>query len=178
MIMPQGSGERVERLLTAILTSQYEASLAMLKDCIAACGEEHWEGKIATATFRQIAYHTLFWTDLYLSPSEEAFRLRELHERGGDERRPVLSAGLSKAETLEYAGICRAKAVETLAGETREVLEGPSGFSWRQCPRAELHIYDIRHIQHHAGAMAAYLRRVDSELAGREALRWVGHGWR
>jgi hypothetical protein len=168
----------METLLRGILTSQYEAALAMVKDCIAAAGEEHWEGTIATATCRQIAYHTLFWTDYYLSTSEDAFCLRELHHRGGDERRPELSPGLGREETLDYAGICRAKAVEVVAAETRESLEGPSGFSWRKCSRAELHVYSIRHIQHHAGGMAAYLRRVDPGLAGREALRWVGHGWR
>jgi hypothetical protein len=30
-----------------ILTGQFEAALCMLKNCIEACPEEHWEGMIA-----------------------------------------------------------------------------------------------------------------------------------
>jgi uncharacterized damage-inducible protein DinB len=44
--------------------------------------------------------------------------------------------------------------------------------------RGELHIYNIRHVQHHAGQMSAYLRRVDGALADPKALPWVGTGWR
>ena len=83
-----------------ILTGQFEAALGMLNQCVDACPPEHWEGKIANDTFRQVVYHTLFFADFYLSPSEEAFTLRDVHQRGGDERRPVASFGLPKNETL------------------------------------------------------------------------------
>ena len=71
--------------LKSILTGQFEAALCMLNDCIRKCPPEHWEGKIANDTFRQVTYHTLFYVDLYLSHGEAAFTLRELHHRGGDE---------------------------------------------------------------------------------------------
>src|SRR6266480_3315026 len=132
--------------LRQVLQSQFEAALSMLKDCVAECGEKYWEGKIANATFRQIAYHTLFFTDLYLSASKEDFQLRDLHKVGGDERGTTLSTGLSKDETLEYVKICRQKVIDSLAAETAQSLQGPSGF--RKCSRIELHIYNIRHIQH------------------------------
>jgi hypothetical protein len=35
-----------------IVTGQFEASLAMLKQCIEACPDEHWESKVATGTVR------------------------------------------------------------------------------------------------------------------------------
>ncbi len=162
--------------LKQVLQSQFEASLSMLKDCVAECGEKYWEGKIANATFRQIVYHTLFFTDLYLSASKEAFELRDLHKRGGDERGPTLSTGLTKQETLEYVKICRQKVLDSLAAETTQSLQGFSGF--RKFSRIELHIYNIRHIQHHAGAMAAYLRRVDPTIGERKAIPWVAHGWK
>src|SRR5262249_55404391 len=111
--------------------------LAMLNQCIAACPEEHWEGKIASGTFRWVAYHTLFFVDVYLSPSEEAFQLRDLHERGGNELGEDVTPGLSKQETLAYVPICRQKMLETLAAETAESLAGPSGFPYRKFPRAE-----------------------------------------
>src|SRR5437870_9416573 len=113
--------------LNQILTNQFGAALAMLNQCIAACPEQHWDGKIASATFRQTAYHTLFFVDLYLS-RESDFTLRDLHHRGGDERGPTLSAGLSKDETLAYLNICRQKMLSTLAAETSVILQGASGF--------------------------------------------------
>ena len=112
-----------------ILISQFEASLSMLNTCIEACPVEHWEGKIASVTFKQVVYHTLYFVDLYLSPSEEAFTLREFHHRGGDERNPFPSVGLTKDETLSYVRICLQKGREILAAETAESLQGPSGFS-------------------------------------------------
>src|SRR5512140_2078307 len=154
-----------------ILAGQFEAALCMMNDCLQKCPPEHWEGKIANNTFREVAYHTLFYVDLYLSPNEEAFTLRELHRRGGDERSPTVSAGLTKGETLPYLAICRQKAIETLVSETRASLEGGSGFSQRPFSRGELHLYNLRHLQHHTGQLSAYLRRMD------QSARWVATGW-
>jgi uncharacterized damage-inducible protein DinB len=161
-----------------ILTGQFEASLAMLNACIQACPAEHWEGKIANGTFRWVAYHTLFFLDLYLTPSEEQFHLRDLHQRGGDEREPVASPGLTKEDTLSYLQLCRQKVIESLSAESAKSLAGPSGFSWYQCTRGELHIINIRHVQHHTGQLSAYLRRVDPACRERPALPWVTTGWR
>src|SRR5581483_9403349 len=161
-----------------ILTGQFEAALCMLNQCVEACPPEHWEGKIANDSFRQVAYHTLFFTDLYLSPNEDAFVLRDLHQRGGDERNPTTGAGLPKDETLTYITMCRQKMIETLARETREVLEGPSGFSWRQISRGELHIYNLRHVQHHTGQLSASLRKLGDAFKDPKLLPWFGTGWR
>jgi hypothetical protein len=165
-------------LVKQILIAQFEASLAMFNACIAACPDEHWEGKIANGSFRWVAYHTLFFIDLYLSESEVAFQLRDLHLRGGDERAEDASPGLPKQETLAYVPICRQKVLDTVSVETAESLAGPSGFSYREFSRAELHIYNIRHVQHHTGQLSAYLRRVDPAHVGQRSLPWIGTGWR
>jgi hypothetical protein len=149
----------------------------MLKQCIEACPAEHWESKVAQAPFRWVVYHTLFFTDLYLSPSNEAFVLRELHERGGDERNPEACIGLSPAESLAYVQICRDKTIESVGAETEESLAGPSGFSWYQITRGEMHLVNIRHVQHHTGQLSAFLRRVDERFKDRTTLRWVRSGW-
>src|SRR5207244_2511582 len=161
--------------IKTILRGQFEAALCMLNQCVEACPPQHWEGKIANGTFRWVAYHTLFFVDLYLS-TEDAFTLRDVHERGGDEREPVLSPGLSKDETLSYLKVCRHRMLETLASETPGSLQGPSGFSWKPISRGELHIQNLRHVQHHTAQLSAYLRRVDKELSDRSALPWVGSG--
>lgn len=158
----------------SMFRGQCEAALCMLNDCLRKCPEEHWDGKIANDTFRQITYHTLFYVDYYTSPNESAFTLRELHARGGDERNLEVSMGLSKEESLAYLAICRQKATESIAAETAESLQGPSGFSRQQFSRAELHLYNIRHIQHHVGQLSAYLRRIIQDTSS----WWVRTGWR
>jgi hypothetical protein len=159
----------------SILTGQFEAALCMLHDSIRKCPPAHWEDKIANDPFRQVAYHILFWVDLYLSPGETAFQLRDLHQRGGDDRLDnSVSYGLSKEETLAYLAVCRQKMLQTLAGETAQSLQGPSGFSWLPFSRGEVHLYNLRHVQHHTGQLSAFLRRIvtDGERW------WVKTGWR
>lgn len=159
------------------LAGQFEASLCMLNECVRMCPPRYWEGRIANDTFRQVAYHTLFYVDYYLSPNENAFTLRDFNHLGGDERSPALSPGLTQDDTPAYLAACRQKAVDTLAAETRESLEGPSGFSWRPISRGELYIYTLRHVQHHAGGMSSYLRRIEGALPDLKALPWVATGW-
>jgi hypothetical protein len=159
------------------LTNQYEAALTMLRRCIEGCPDEHWESKIAQGTFRWVAYHTLFFTDLYLSPSNDAFELRDFHQHGGDEREPFPAPGLSKEETLAYIPLCRQKAIDSVAAETETSLAGPSGFFWYEIARSEMHLVNIRHVQHHTGQMSAFLRRVDDRFKDHKELRWVGSGW-
>jgi hypothetical protein len=160
------------------LIGQYDAALCMLHQCLAACPGELYEGPIVSGSFRQIAYHMLFFVDLYLSPSKEAFVYRELHQRGGDELQPRFSEGLSQSETIEYLAVCRQKVRESIAAETQQSLPGPSGFSWYPVSRYELHLINIRHVQHHTGQFSAYLRRLAPALREQNALPWVSAGWR
>jgi len=162
-----------------VLMGQFEAVLCMLNDCVQKCPQEHWDGKIAKYPFWQVAYHTLCFVDLYLSPNEESFQLRDIHPRGWSELYEEFpSRRFDKSEITEYLVMCRKKATETLASETRESLERESGFHWLPFSRGELHVYNIRHVQHHTGQLSAYLRRIDPALQDPKAVRWVGTGWR
>jgi DinB superfamily len=162
-----------------ILTAQFEAALSMLRYAIAACPPEHFEGKIASGSFRWVAYHTLFYVDFYLSTSEETFERRELHQRGGDERGDALNNGLDQVESLAFLDLCHQKMLTAIAAETSESLQGPSGFPWYEITRGEFHLNNIRHIQHHTGALYAYLRRVDKSFQEPvNPLPWIGSGWR
>ena len=62
--------------------------------------------------------------------------------------------GLSKDDTLAYVPLCRQKMLDSIATETEESLAGPSGFSWYKITRGEMHLVNIRHIQHHTGQCA------------------------
>lgn len=165
--------------LQRVLLAQYEAALAMLRECLTTCPADHWDGVIGKYPFWHVAYHTLCFADLYLSPSDKAFTPREIHPAGWkefDDEYP--SRRFDKDELLAYIAVIREKAVTALAAETSATLEGPSGHPYRSFSRGELHVFSIRHIQHHTGQLSAYLRRIGPEFQALECMRWVGSGWK
>jgi len=165
--------------LRGILHGQYEAALCMLGEAISGCPDEHWDGVIGKYPFWQVAYHTLCYADLYLTPNEKDFVPRTIHPAGWkefDDEYP--SRRFTRDELTAYVAICREKAADTFAGQTQQSLEGPSGFARRTFSRGELHIYNIRHIQHHTGQLGAFLRRIDPANQELSVLRWLGSGWR
>jgi len=56
-----------------IVVAQVRAALAMLRSAIEACPEKLWNREIDQNRFWSLAYHTVYFTHLYLSPSEDAF---------------------------------------------------------------------------------------------------------
>ena len=74
---------------------------------------------------------------------------------------------------LEGAGGGMVVFNETIARESANVLKGPSGFAWRKCTRAELHCYNIRHVQPHAAQLSLRLR-----LDANVHIPWVSHAWK
>ena len=65
--------------LQAVLKSQYHASLAMLLDAVESCPADLWTSDAYVNPYWQVAYHALFYTDLYLQPDESAFTPWEHH---------------------------------------------------------------------------------------------------
>ncbi len=164
--------------LCQILHAQFEAALAMLTDCMTACPSTHWDDLVAKYPFWLVAYHTLCFADLYLTPDEKQFRLHAMHPNGWSEYNDEYpSRRFEQSELCSYADLCRRKAAETFAAETSQSLAGPSGHARLTFTRAELHIYSIRHIQHHAAQLAATLRRVDQSFQSQNVLRWAKSGW-
>lgn len=165
-----------------IVRSQYEAALSMLKQRIEVCPEAHWEEKIGRGTFRQHVYHALFWADYYLTPHEDQFVPSPFNQRGGDELQPGSCLGLEKPDALDYLLYCHDKMLRIIAAETQESLEGssefPSIFIRRPISRAELHLYNIRHLQHHTAQVSLHLRRLADESGQSMKLPWIGTGWR
>ncbi len=159
-----------------LLVNQFEAALCMLNDCVEKCPPAQWDGIVAKYPFWQVAYHTLCFVDMYLSPDEASFTPRaDFHPAGMrefDDEFP--SRRFTQREVLAYLAVCRQKARETLAAETAETLQGPSGFPARPATRGEMHVYNIRHVMHHVGQLGAFLRRADPSLNP----RWIGSGWR
>ena len=156
-------------------TSQHLAALAMLTEALRACPETLWNDPAYPNRFWHVGYHTLFYTDLYLHPSEADFKPWTHHRDGYQNlgpspepphEPPDLGHPYGQAELLDFAG-------ELAAGVAARVvtldLTAESGFSWLPFNKFELQIYNIRHLQHHTGQLIDRLRS-----AAGSGSDWIG----
>lgn len=162
------------------ISNQYAAALCTLGACINRCPESSWDAPVVSHPFCRMAFHTLFFADYYLEPHERTFRGQPFHLvhahifRDYEEleyREPKLL--YERASVKAYLEHCRNKVPAVIDAETAESLAAPCGFPRKSFSRAELHVYNIRHIQHHAAQMSLRLR-IDFQ----EDVPWFGSGWR
>lgn len=156
------------------VVSQFNSALRMLEDCLKQCPDRLWDEPVGTLPFWEVAYHTLCWTDMYLSASKQAWQpapgpgqrrkgqtpltAHSLHPTGIQEmwgRHP--SRRFERLELLHYAALCKKKVRAVLDAETDRTLAGPSGFRWIKGPRAEAHLYNLRHLSGHVGQLTGFL---------------------
>ena len=159
---------------------QFEAALCMLARCVDACPEPLWHQPIGNLKFCQVAFHTLFFADLYLGRNVAALRQQPFHRDHAtifadyEELEPVRQKAVyERPFILAYAQHCREKAARTIADETAETLAVSTGFERLKFTRGERHLYNIRHVQHHAAQLSLRLR-LDAGIE----IGWVGSGWR
>jgi DinB superfamily len=154
---------------------QYRAGLDMLGKAIELCPEEVWFSSDFRNRFWHIAYHSVFYTHLYVHPSESDFQPFARHAPNSQYLGPrpwakdepfQLPAPYTKQDLQEYLALCRTE-VERQVPLVR--LEDGSGFSWLPFNKLELQFYNIRHLQHHAGQLAEMLRNAADVGVG-----WVG----
>lgn len=147
-----------------VIKSQYHAALEMLKRAIVACPESLWDDGEYKNRFWHIAYHTLFYTHLYLKDREEDFQPWAKHREPGQflgplpwppHEEPKIGAPYAKENILEYLEMCRKEVDERVSSMD---LAGQSGFDWLPFGKLELQFYNIRHIQHHAGQLIDRVR--------------------
>jgi hypothetical protein len=131
-----------------IIQSQYLATLAMLKQAIEKCPDAMWNDPADKNRFWHVAYHALFYTHLYLQPTEQDFRPWPKQRKAHDLSQTANP--YSKAEILEYLALCQQQVAELVPQLN---LDAESGFDWLPFNKAELQIYNIRHLQQHAGEL-------------------------
>lgn len=161
--------------LNAVIKSQYLASLEMLESAIVQCPGDQWDHADQVNKFWHTAYHTLFYTHLYLQPSEDDFSPWEKHEEKFRslegraiplDQKNLVRQPYNKEELLEYLSLCR----EEVERQTASMdLEAESGFYWLSFKKLELQFYNIRHIQHHTGELFHCLERLQDVN-----LQWIG----
>jgi hypothetical protein len=163
-----------------LVTNQFEAAFCTLNACIDRCPEELWDRPVGSYPVSLVAFHTLFFADFYLEANETSIRTQQFHQEqalvfaGYEQLEPREPVGrYEKGFIKAYLEHCRQKAIRVVAAETEASLKGPSGFARRNCTRAELHVYNMRHVQHHAAQISLRLR-LDADID----IPWVSSGWR
>lgn len=165
-------------VLKETLLAQYKAALATLRQALERCPESDWHESHGDFPFSQVVFHTLIFTDLYLEPGPERLKEQPFHKanreffRNYEELEPVEPTNTYDRDGCRrYLAFCVEKCERVLMDEGEAELLGPSGFERRPPTRLELHIYNIRHIQHHAAQLGLRLQ----PITGRE-LDWVKRG--
>ncbi|GAA4445345.1 hypothetical protein [Novipirellula rosea] len=163
-----------------LIANQYEASLCTLMHCAEECPDSHWNVLVARYPFSQVIFHTLFFADYYLGNDAESFRLQTFHTENRDlfsdyeQLKDQEPKSVYSREQIEmYGKFCRDKASATIAEEAEQTLCSEACFARRNFSRAELHVYNIRHIQHHAPQLILRLR-IDTKVD----IPWIDNGWR
>jgi hypothetical protein len=148
---------------------QFGAAIDMLENAVRACPDQLWSDRSQRPEFWYLVYHTLFYLDLYLSDSEAGFAppapftLEEMDPAGVVPKRPY-----TKGELQAYLEHGRNKCRTTIEALTEEKARRRCGFYWLDISVAELFLYNMRHVQHHAAQLNLILRqKIDS------APRWV-----
>jgi uncharacterized damage-inducible protein DinB len=154
------------------IRQQFHAAIDMLANAIEACPDSVWSGK-APRAFWYLAFHVLFFLDLYLSSEGESqfhppppFGRAELEDEGA-----VPEPEHGKDELLGYLEHCRKKLDAVMAGMTEVWVAEPCPFPYRGMSNGELLLYNMRHVQHHAAQLNMLLRQTTDS-----APRWVSKG--
>ncbi len=148
---------------------QMAASIQMARLAIEACPEELWDDRAEGSPFWHLAYHALFFTDLYLSKDDKSFRPAAFHEGkahflpgdyqdfGGMVGTP--EKAFSRDQLLAYADHCLEKCDHTFEALTDQRALERCGFWWYELNLGEFLLNNLRHTQHHAGQLVLLLRR-------------------
>jgi hypothetical protein len=138
---------------------QYGAAIDMLEEAIRLCPDPLWTTVLwhdkNDARYGQVwfvAYHTLFWLDLYLTGADEGFEPPSPFIRGGLPEQPY-----SKDQVLAYLGQCRSRCQTTLETLTEEKARERCVFEWMEPGFLELQLYSMRHVQEHAAQLSLVL---------------------
>ncbi len=162
----------MDSLWRTILWKQFGAAIDMFDNALMACPDALWRQRLwptpadnslppESAEFWYLAYHALFWLDLYLFGSVEGFAppapftLEELDPAGVVPERPY-----SREELRAYLASARQKCRAAIETMTDERARQPVSFPWargQDVTYVELQFYNMRHVQEHAAQLSLLL---------------------
>ena len=142
----------------------------MLGNAMDACPDELWADQSRQPQFWYVAFHALFFLDLYLTGTDQDFMPPAPFNR--DELDPfglMPPRSYSKDELRAYLTHCRQKGQTAMDVLTVERAGESCLFFGRfQMTFWEFLIYNMRHLQHHVGQLNLILRQATDS-----APRWV-----
>ena len=164
-----------------IIWRQFGAAIDDLDNTIDACPDELWYARLwehasekpEFSQFWYIAYHALFWLDLYLTGAEEGFvppAPFELIEQ--DDNGPIPERPYSKDELRAYLAECRGRCRATIEAMSDEAAQRRCSFGWGEVSFAELLLYTMRHVQGHAAQLNLLLGQ--KSVTVRSWVLWAG----
>jgi hypothetical protein len=173
--------EIMDELWKVALLRQFGATIDMLGNALRACPDDLWNSHMwkdptmppEFSDFWYVAYHTLFWLDLYLSGGVMGFNppapynLDELDPRGVLPERCY-----TKEELLTYTVYCRQKCRVTIEQLTDEKAHQICIFTWAKngISFVELQVDNMRHVQEHGAQLNMFLGQQAGISTG-----WVPH---
>lgn len=151
----------------AVIWQQFGAAIDMLENALLACPEGLWSDRSRRPEYWYVVFHTLFFLDFYLSGSAEGFAppapftLDELDPAGLLPERPY-----TKTELHNYLEHGRRKCWAAIDALTDEKAPQRCGFERPDVSVAELFLYNMRHVQHHAAQLNLILRQQTDSAPG------------
>jgi hypothetical protein len=144
------------------LWRQFGAAIDTLDDALRVCPDSLWRGGLWSkqSEFWYVAYHTLFWLDLYLFGSEEGFTPPEPFTLSELEEGVLPERPYTKDELRSYLVRTRQTCQTMLEAMTEETARRPVTFPWARgaaISMFELHLYNMRHVQEHAAQLNLFL---------------------
>lgn len=159
--------------LKQALKRQYHAALAMLREALELCPADLWKSGPYAVPFWRVAYHTLYFTHLYIQPDFESFRPWSLHREDYNDlpwppgSGPTGLEPYSRSQLLEYR--CSIDDMIDSAVDALDLSASDCGMPWHQgMPKLDHQLHNLRHIQHHTALLAGRLR-----TAGGIEVQWV-----
>ena len=150
--------------LKQVYWTQFGAAIDMLGNAIKACPDDLWDKHL----YWYNAYHCIFYLDYYLSEPKDfvppqPFTLSEFDPSG------ILPERIyTQSELLDYLDSCRKKCFDVIMSLTEISALKHWTNQYRSYPMAEMLLYNIRHVQHHAAQLNLLLRQ-----NGADPPRWV-----
>lgn len=155
--------------LIDIMRRQLEKSIAMLHDIIKECPDDVWLVDDGIAPIWQQAYHSIFSLNAWVRDLSRPFDEPPFHSSEAQALVKGATPVITREQMAGYLRLVEGECNYFLNNLTLELLieeEKVHGKIWTPADRI---IGQIRHVQHHIGAMHATLRRKTNA-----SLQWIG----
>jgi hypothetical protein len=166
----------MDAMWRTVVGSQFEVAIEMLGTAVRDCPDELWQESMwddksmpGFSEFWYVAYHAMFWLDLYLSGSSEGFAppapftLDELDPAGVLPPR-VYSRGELESYLAHNFEKCRATITSLNDEQAQRTHRIGSGR--REIRFAELILYNMGHVREHAAQLSMFLGQKRGSASG------------